>query len=118
LRDLAMDLWHKMMVARSRQIEELLICRTTKGEQYDIKTRGFDLLLQRDFAGFSNWFADHHVAVKAVMSDVTMRSWTQAQQKEKAHKVEQLRMLKQRREQRQIVTQRQVCICLPFQLPV
>ena len=105
---MAMDLWHKIMLARPKLVEEMLICRTAKGEQYDIKTRGFDLLLQRDFAGFSNWIGDHHLAVKAVMSDAMGRTWAAAQQAERTRKVDQLRLLKQKREQRQLVTQKQV----------
>lgn len=103
-----MDLWSKIMTSRAKLMEDMLVCRTTKGEQIDIKTRGFDILIQRDFAGFSNWLADHHVAVKAVMSDVIMRVWQAAQQAEKSRKVDQLRALKQRREQRQALSQKQV----------
>lgn len=107
LRDLATDLWHKLMVARPKVVEELLVCRTAKGEQYDVKTRGFDLLLQREQAAFSSWLGDHHAAVRAVMADAPARAWTAAQQAERARKVDQLRQLKQRREQRQVLVQKQ-----------
>lgn len=96
------------MIARPKLMEDLLICRTVKGEQFDIKTRGFDLLLQKDFAGFSNWLGDHHASVKAVMNDAIGRAWTTAQQTERTRKVDQLRQLKQRREQRQILAHKQV----------
>ena len=100
LRENTVFLWKILLLTRSVLLDPVISYKTTKGEVVDLKTEGFDLLLQKDMQKFMQWLSGNHPAIMQMLEDnlrKTTSGWEQAETKTKS---EQQKHWKEKHQQR------------------
>jgi hypothetical protein len=99
LREGAMGIWKLLLQKKTELMNEVLIHKpaTKGGDTVDLKTGGFDLLLQQDFNAFSFWMTDSVSTIHSVFEELLSKVWLAYQTGENNNKVDQLKRLKARR---------------------
>lgn len=87
------------MITKPNMMDQVLIFKGQKGEVTDLKTNGFDLLLQKDYNAFSFWIGDALQTVQSALEKLKT-TWMSLRSSEEKYKLDQIKALKTRRHQR------------------
>jgi hypothetical protein len=100
LRENAMNVWKLLLITKANLMDSLLVYKGAKGEVIDLKSNGFDLLLQKEYSAFSNWISESKPALQNTF-DSLKRTWTTFRAAEDKYKADQLKGMKSRQQARE-----------------